>query len=163
MGRLTTGLTWTHLVTQRVTDLDGTVHDYAGSHGNCDITNCIGSPRNRISFAGTWEMGPWRLGANANFRGEMSNKLEAADAACAQTTADGADFPAGCKVKSFTTLDVSGSYKFGKNTEIFGSVQNLLDAKPPADFETYGAIGYNPLDYSGAIGRYFKIGLKHKF
>ena len=25
------------------------------------------------------------------------------------------------------------------------------------------AIGYNPLDYSGAVGRYFRVGLKHKF
>jgi iron complex outermembrane receptor protein len=31
------------------------------------------------------------------------------------------------------------------------------------DFLTYGAIGYNPLDYSGAIGRYFRVGVKHRF
>ena len=162
-GRLTTGVTWTHMFTQRVIDKDGTVHDYAGTHGNCDITNCIGSPKDRISLAAAWEMGPWRLGANVNYRGSMSNKFEKSDTECAQTTQDGADFPSGCKVKSFTTLDVSGVYKIGKNTEIFGSIQNLLDKKPPADFETYGAIGYNPLDYSGAIGRFFKLGVKHRF
>jgi hypothetical protein len=27
----------------------------------------------------------------------------------------------------------------------------------------YGAIGYKPLDYSGAIGRYFRVGVKHPF
>lgn len=162
-GRLTTGLTWTHMFTQRVIDMDGTVHDYAGTHGNCDITNCIGSPKDRISIAASWEMGPWRLGANVNYRGSMSNKFEKSDTACAQSTQNGADFPDGCKVKSFTTLDVSGVYRIGKNTEIFGSIQNLLDKKPPVDFETYGAIGYNPLDYSGAIGRFFKVGVKHRF
>jgi len=163
MGKLTTSATWTHMFTQRVIDKDGTVHDYAGTHGNCDITNCIGSPKDRISLAATWDMGRWRLGANLNYRGSMSNKFEKADTDCAQTTISGADFPDGCKVKSFTTVDLSGAYKIGQNTELFGSIQNLFDKKPPVDFETYGAIGYNPLDYSGAIGRFFKVGLKHKF
>ena len=163
MGKLTAGATWTHLFTQRVVAGDGTVHNYAGTHGNCDITNCIGSPRDRISFAATWDMNQWRLGTNVNYRGPMSNKFEQSDTGCAQTLLNGADFPSGCKVKSFTTLDISGAWLLGKNTEVFGSIANLLDAKPPVDFETYGAIGYNPLDYSGAIGRYFRIGLKHKF
>ena len=65
--------------------------------------------------------------------------------------------------KSFTTLDLSAAWKFGKNSEIFGSIQNAFDTKPPVDFLTYGAIGYNPLDYSGAIGRFFRIGVKHQF
>jgi iron complex outermembrane receptor protein len=77
--------------------------------------------------------------------------------------ADGSDAPGGCKIASFTTLDLSGAYKFGQNTELFGSIANIFNKKPPLDPVTYGAIGYNPLDYSGAIGRYFRIGLKHKF
>ena len=163
MGRLTTGVTWTHLITQRVTTASGTVHDYAGTHGNCDITNCMGTPRDRVSFAATWDMGQWRAGANVNYRGSMSNKFEQSDTDCAQTLLNGADFPAGCKVKSFTTLDISGAVKLGRNIELFGSIANVLDAKPPSDFETYGAIGYNPLDYSGAIGRYFRVGMKYTF
>ena len=162
-GKVTLGLTWTHLFVQRVTFSDGTVHNYAGTHGNCDITNCMGSPRDKLSFAATWESGPWRLGANVNYRGSMSNKLEQEEVGCDQTLLDGSDSPSGCKVKSFTTLDISGAWKFGPNTEIFGSIANVLDAKPPSDFQTYGAIGYNPLDYSGAIGRFFRVGLKHKF
>jgi len=38
-----------------------------------------------------------------------------------------------------------------------------LDAVPPLDPLTYGAQGYNPLDYSGAVGRKFNVGLKYKF
>ena len=161
-GKVTAGLTWTHQFTQRVTDADGTVHNYAGTHGDCHITNCIGSPEDRVSFAGTWEMGQWRLGTNVNFRGSMRNE-EQEGAGCAQTLLNGTPAPADCKIKSFTTLDISGAYKIGKQTEIFGSIANLFDTKPPSDFLTYGAIGYNALDYSGAIGRYFKIVLKHKF
>ena len=162
MGKLTTGVNWSHLITQRITDQDGTIHNYAGTHGDCNITNCMGSPRDRVTLIATWDTGQWRLGANVNYRGSMSNKEQAGDD-CAQTLADGSDFPSGCKVKSFTTLDISGGWKFSKNTEIFGSIANVLDAKPPADFLTYGAIGYNPLDYSGAIGRFFRVGLKHQF
>lgn len=163
MGKVTMGATWTHLLKQRVTTAAGVVHEYAGTHGNCDITNCIGSPKDRVSVNATWDLGQWRLGTNINYRGSMKNTFEQSDTSCAQSLLNGADFPAGCKLKSFTTLDLSGAWKFGKNTELFGSVANLFDSKPPADFETYGAIGYNPLDYSGAIGRYFRIGLKHQF
>jgi len=162
-GRFVTGLTWTHLLKQRVIDSTGTVHDYAGTHGDCNITNCIGSPRDRIQLTGTWDMGNWRVGANVNYRGSMSNKFEKADTSCAQSLANGDDFPGGCKLQSFTTVDLSANWKFRKNTEIFGSIQNVFDKKPPADFETYGAIGYNPLDYSGAIGRYFRVGIRHQF
>lgn len=161
MGRLTVGGNWSHMFTQRIIEASGTVHNYAGTHGDCNITNCMGSPKDRISLYSTWEMGQWRLGANVNFRGSMSYKAEEADTTCEEIF--GEVPPGGCKVKSFTTLDVSGGWKFGKNTEIFGSIQNLLDTKPPSDFATYGAIGYNPLDYSGAIGRYFRVGLKHQF
>ena len=162
-GQLTTGLTWTHLITQSVTDADG-VHNYAGTHGDRNITNCIGSGRDRVSFAGTWDFAPFRVGLNVNYRGKIGNYDEQAlKPACNLTLVDGSDFPSGCKIKSFTTADLSAAWKFGKNSEIFGSIQNVLDAKPPADFETYGAIGYNPLDYSGAIGRFFRIGVKHQF
>jgi iron complex outermembrane recepter protein len=163
MGRVTVGGTWTHLITQRVITSSGTVHDYAGTHGDCNITNCIGSPKDRVSLAATWDVGQWRLGANVNYRGPMSNKFEQSDTTCAQTLQNGEDFPSGCKVKSFTTVDISGAIKIGKSTEIFGSIANVFDKVPPPDFETYGAIGYNPLDYSGAIGRFFRIGVKHQF
>jgi iron complex outermembrane receptor protein len=47
--------------------------------------------------------------------------------------------------------------------EVFGSIQNLFDIVPPVDPLTYGAQSYNPLDYSGALGRYFKLGMKYSF
>jgi len=160
MGKLTNSLTWTHLTRQRVVDNDGTRHDFAGTHGNCDITNCMGSPKDRLSLASTWDMGQWRLGVNVNYRGTMDNKLEQSSPTCAQTLLNGSDFPSGCKVKSFTTTDLSGAYKLNKNIEFTGSVSNLFDRVPPPDFLTYGAIGYNPLDYSGAIGRYFRVSMR---
>lgn len=163
MGRLNLNAQWSHLLVQRVITASGVRHDYAGTHGNCDITNCIGSPKDRISLGASWDISDYTLGTNINYRGSMSNKFEQSDTECAQTLADGSDFPPGCKLGSFTTLDISAKWRITKNFEVFGSVANLFDKKPPADFETYGAIGYNPLDYSGAIGRFFRLGLKASF
>jgi iron complex outermembrane recepter protein len=162
-GAVTAGLTWTHLFTQTTTFADGTVQSYAGTHGNCDITNCVGSPKDKLSITGAYEVGPWRVGANINYRGQMSNKLFQEEVGCDQQLANGADSPENCRIKHFVTLDLSGSWKFGKNAEVFGSIANLFDAKPPHDFQTYGAIGYNPLDYSGAIGRFYRLGMKYQF
>ena len=163
MGKITGNVTWSHLFTQRVIDSLGVTHDYAGTHGDCNITNCMGSPKDRISIAATWDMGKWRMGANVNYRGSFSNKLEKSDTDCAIHYADGSDAPGGCKIASFTTLDLSGAYKFTEKTEVFGSIQNVLNKKPSLDPITYGAIGYNPLDYSGAIGRFYRVGIKHRF
>jgi iron complex outermembrane recepter protein len=162
-GRLTIGGQYTRLVKQSVTDPDGTKHEYAGTHGDCNITNCIGSPKDKLSASASWQFAAWNLTAIGNYRGSFSNKLEKSDTTCAQTFLNGTDAPNGCKIKSFTTVDISARWQVFKNTEIFGSIQNLFDSKPPLDSETYGAIGYNPLDYSGAQGRYFTAGLRHKF
>ena len=76
---------------------------------------------------------------------------------------NGNDYPSDCKVKSLTTLDISGAIKLNCNFELFASIANVFDSKPPSDFLTYDAIGYNPLDYSGAIGRYLWVGTKYTF
>lgn len=163
LGRIASTLTWTHMLVQRVVDADGTVHNYAGTHGDCNVTNCMGSPKDRISLAASWDLGQGRLGANINHRGSISNKLEQSDSVCADTLLSGADAPAGCRVRAFTTLDISAAWKLGKRLELFGSISNLFDTRPPLDSHTYGAIGYNPLDYSGAIGRFARLGIKLQF
>jgi iron complex outermembrane recepter protein len=164
MGRVSSSLTWTHLLVQRIIEANGTIHDYAGTHGNCDITNCMGSPRDRIQFATTWDMGRWRLGANVNYRGPITfNNEQGEECNSIGSTTLGIEVPSDCKLKAYTTLDLSGAWKFNDKTEVFGSVQNVFNKKPPFDYMTYGGIGYNPLDYAGAIGRFFRVGVKHRF
>lgn len=163
-GRTTFGVTWTHLFKFERVDPDGSVRDFAGTHGNCDVTNCMGTPKDRLNFSAGWEMGKWRLALAANYRGSISNTAFKGDpAGCLVAFANGSDSPAGCRIGSFVTWDLGARYRFTDKTEIFGSVQNLFDRIPPNDPGTYGAIGYNPLDYSGAVGRYFRIGMRHQF
>jgi iron complex outermembrane recepter protein len=162
-NRLTLTGTWTHLFKWLREEKDGTKYEYAGTHGNCDVTNCIGTPKDRLNIGASWETGPWRLALTANYRGSMTNKLFKDDTSCASFYADGSDAPGGCKLASFTTVDLGARWKFTDKTEIFGSIRNLFDRKPPLDPLTYGAAGYNPLDYWGAIGRFYTVGLRHQF
>jgi iron complex outermembrane receptor protein len=163
-GKLTLTGNWTHLFTWLRKEQNGDEFDYAGTHGNCDVTNCIGTPKDRVNLGATWEMGAWRVAALANYRGALTNTLFKNDpAGCATVFANGSDAPGGCKVASFTTIDLGVRWKMNDKTEIFGSIQNVLDKKPPLDPLTYGAVSYNPLDTSGAVGRFFSVALKHNF
>ena len=163
-GRVTFNANWTHLFKWLREEKNGDQFDYAGTIGNHDVTNATGTPKDRINFGVTYEVGAWRVAAIGNYRGALSNKLFKNDpAGCYVHFANGDDAPSGCKIKSFTTLDLGARWKMNDKTEIFGSIQNLLDTKPPLDPTTYGAVSYNPLDYRGAVGRYFNIGVRHQF
>ncbi|QBE67148.1 TonB-dependent receptor [Pseudoduganella lutea] len=163
-GSLTADIKWTHMFKFERTDLEGNTVDYAGTHGNCDATNCMGTPDNRINLGLTWDRGPLRLSGVVNHRGKFDNTLFKDDPdGCAFHFANGDDSPNGCKISSFTTLDLTAKYRFTNKAELFATIQNVLDKEPPLDPLTYGAAGYNPLDYSGALGRYFQVGMRYTF
>ena len=84
-------------------------------------------------------------------------------APCANTFADGTPAPHGCRIPSFYTIDLSARWKATDSFELFASVQNVTDKIAPLDPLTYGAVNYNPMHFSGAIGRYFTVGAKFSF
>jgi iron complex outermembrane receptor protein len=163
-GNLTLSAVWTHLFKWLRTEQDGTERDFAGTHGNCDITNCTGTPDDRVNLSASWERDAWRVTAMANFRGKLDNVLFKNDPdGCAFTYANGDDAPGGCKIASFTSIDLSVRWAPSKRMEVFATIQNLFDKVAPLDPLTYGATSYNPLDYSGALGRYYSAGIRYKF
>ncbi|MES2151170.1 MAG: TonB-dependent receptor [Pseudomonadota bacterium] len=163
-GNLILDAKWTHLFKWLRTEQDGTQRDFAGTHGNCDVTNCIGTPDNRVNLGATWEREAWKVSATVNYRGRMDNTLFKNDPdGCASHFADGSDAPHGCKLASFTTVDLTARWNLTSKAELFGTIQNLFDKIAPLDPLTYGAVSYNPLDYSGAMGRYFSVGMRYKF
>src|SRR3989454_48604 len=163
-GKLTFDLRWSHIQSQKRVEPDGTTFEFAGTHGNCDVTNCMGTPKDRINASLTWDVGDWRWAALFNYRGYLKNVAFYGDpSGCANTFADGTDAPPGCKLKAFYTVDLSSRWRVHKNMEIFGSIQNLFDKVAPLDPLTYGAISYNPLDISGAVGRFYNLGLRCQF
>jgi iron complex outermembrane receptor protein len=82
---------------------------------------------------------------------------------CASLFADGSPAPGNCRLASFTTVDLSARYKLSANWLIYGSIQNLFDKVAPLDPLTYGGLSYNPMDASGAVGRFFKAGARYQF
>jgi iron complex outermembrane receptor protein len=92
----------------------------------------------------------------------MKNVLFEGDL-CASKLASGADAPNGCKIASFTTVDLSARWNVSKQFQLFASINNVFDKVAPLDPLTYGGMSYNPMDASGAIGRYFKVGASYKF
>lgn len=160
-GKLSLDLTGTRLISYARQD-GGVTVQYAGTHGNCDVTNCIGMPRHRAQFMADWEIRDFTFGAMVNYRGSFKNVAEQGDN-CANSFADGSPAPAHCRIPAFTTMDLSARYHFANSFEVFGSIQNVFDKTAPLDPLTYGAMNYNPLDSSGAIGRYFTVGAKYTF
>jgi iron complex outermembrane receptor protein len=163
-GKLSFDAKWTHLFTWLRKETDGSQRDFAGTHGNCDVTNCIGTPADRINFGGSWETGPLRVAAVVNYRASMKNiNFKNDPDGCASVFADKSDAPAGCRIAAFSTVDLTVRWKATDKLEFTGSIQNLFDKVAPLDPLTYGATSYNPLDYSGAVGRYFNISARYRF
>lgn len=163
-GRAVADLTWTHVASWVRADSATSIVQYAGTHGNCDTSNCIGTPKDKISANVSWDYKDLNLTATANYRADLRLINTAADTTCAVTKADGSNAPnASCALPSFTTIDLSARYNYSKQVQFFASVSNLFDKIAPLDPLTYGSMSYNPLDYSGAIGRYFKVGARYTF
>jgi iron complex outermembrane receptor protein len=160
-GRGTVGLTWTHIASWVRAEKTGTRYQYAGTHGNCDTSNCAGTPKDKISATASWDYSQkFNMTATANYRADMQNVYFAGDK-CANSYANGNPAPGNCRLASFTTIDLSARYNVSRNLQVYGSISNLFDKVAPLDPLTYGGMSYNPMDASGAIGRYFKVGLRY--
>jgi iron complex outermembrane recepter protein len=163
-GLATFDVKYTHMFEWLRTEQDGTSREFAGTHGNCDVTNCTGTPDNRANVRFGWERQDVRLSLNINYRGKLDNTFFRGDPdGCASHFADGSDAPRGCELASFTTFDLVARWKPAPKWEVFGSIQNLFDKIAPLDPLTYGAQAYNPLDYEGARGRFFSAGARYTF
>lgn len=163
-GTLTFDVKYTFLDKWERTEQDGTTRDYAGTHGNCDVSNCMGTPDHKANLRATWERANWRLSANVNYRGKIDNTFFKDDPeGCASQFANGDDAPSDCELASFTTVDLVFRWKPQPRWEVYGSIQNVFDKQAPLDPLTYGAVSYNPLDYYGAIGRFFTLGARYAF
>jgi len=163
-GNLTFDVKYTFLDKWERTEQDGTSREFAGTHGNCDVSNCMGTPDHKANLRATWDRNDWRLSANLNYRGPIDNTYFKNDPdGCASTFANGEDAPSNCELASFTTVDLVFRWKPQARWEIYGSIQNVFDKQAPLDPLTYGAVSYNPLDYYGAIGRFFTLGARYTF
>jgi iron complex outermembrane receptor protein len=158
-GNFTTGLEWTHIFHFTRKFNDGSTYHYQGTHGPTVLSSSAGIPQDKFNVTLAWEMGQWNVTGIVRYIGPMDT-IEAKELPdCLQP-----DFN-NCTVASFTTLDLSASYKGFKNWEIFGSVINVFNRIAPFDVQAaYGGYNYN-FNYAntGATGTQFNVGVRYTF
>lgn len=188
-GTLTAALVWTHVLSFERQVPGGQAFEYAGTHGPYVLSAAGGTPADRGRLQLTWDYGNLSLTGAVSYVSSMDmidhegeELVDVGDGTYTTTTGEGyyvvadpagkvcgvynpdGSVPNGCKVDSFTTVDLRGSYVYGEAWEFNASIKNLLDEKPPFDPYTYGGLNYNPVFHQqGAIGRAFSVGLKYSF
>ncbi|MBK0392307.1 TonB-dependent receptor plug domain-containing protein [Ramlibacter algicola] len=189
-GKLTTGLSWTHVNHYRRTS-DGVTVEYAGTHGPIVQSSGSGTPRDRISLTASLDQGPFSGTVAVNYVGKI--KLVDHRGEEAEDEGDGTVVDAGnglvwnwdgvssrqcgafnltgqpynnCKLPSFTTVDIFGKWTVMKGLDLNFGVQNLFDRKAPFDAYlplSYGVNWNQGYHQAGAVGRYFTLGARYSF
>ena len=179
-GQFSPQLQWTHMIRYTIDRGPGQVYELAGTHGPSFVSTNTGTPRDRGALALTWSRGPVELTGTLNYVSGM--RVEDAsynlpDCASALSTIFPNGLPAGgsplCRVPSFTTFNLSGSWAVSEAFSLRLSVANLFNRAAPIDAFASGATGggvasggahYNPsLHQEGAVGRYVTVGASYRF
>ena len=138
---------------------DGTTYNYVGKEAPYALSSGAGTPKNRLSWANTFEHGPVHVTGTMNY---VSGMREVDDSAARGCLYGDAGF--NCRVKSFTTVDLSGSYDVTEKASVYADVMNLFDAGPMFNPANYAAVNWNPTySQSGIVGRYFRVGVRLKY
>jgi outer membrane receptor protein involved in Fe transport len=103
-----------------------------------------GLPKHAFKLAADWQaLAGLSLGAQLRaysgqfVRGNENNEHQP----------DGVDFNGTGRIGGFAVVDLTGSWKFGQNFEVFGKVANLFDRR----YASAGLLGENAFDASGAL------------
>ena len=168
VGKATVTAQWTHLFSFKRTDPGGETRDFAGTHGLCDVSNCAGTPADKVNFGAFVDAGAVRIGTNVTYRASIEARNYKGEPGCGATfVVDGSPSVSGCRISSFTSVDLIGRWLPTRNLEIYGSVRNLFDRNAPFDpfsaGSVAGGVSYNPVDTAGVLGRFFSLGVKYKF
>jgi len=161
-GRFNSGVTVTYMKEFTRTNADGTVLEFAGTHGDTNLSGNGGTPKTKVRLTLGWDQGPVNVTANMNYVSSISNKNDV-KGDCLDTDTSGVPYT-NCRIASFTTTDLFAKWNVTKQWELTASITNLFDKMAPLDVQTYGRINYNPsLHQSGAVGRYFTLGGRYTF
>ena len=160
-GTLSVRLNWAYLASYRKTFTGGTSYEYAGTHGPEVVSGDTGTPQNKANLSILWERDRVALSAYVNFVDSFLN-VDHRGAACDTYFSNGNPAPLGCRIASFTTVDLRGSYHPTKRAKLYFSITNLLDRIAPLDPSGYINLNFDPsMHLDGAIGRTFNIGLTY--
>lgn len=103
-----------------------------------------GMPRHSVKLAADWQALPG-LSVGAQLRAYSGQYVRGNENNRHQP--DGVDFNGAGRIGGFAVVDLTGSWKLGKNVELFGKVANVFDRR----YATAGILGENAFDAGGAI------------
>lgn len=162
-GNFTAAVEYTHILNFKRTFSNGVTQQFAGNHGPTFLSSSAGMPADKATLVLSWDRGPWNVAGTIRYISGMDDIESDENPACLTNSALGVE--GFCTVSSFTTLDLSASYKGFKNWEIFGSIINVFNRIAPFDYSAgYGIYNYN-FNYalSGATGTVFNAGVRYTF
>jgi iron complex outermembrane recepter protein len=143
---------------------DGSVQQYAGTHGPYIVSSATGTPRYRANWANTLTRGPWDVTATIYYVSGMFLSAPDIQPGCSSSGPTGENFPPNCRAPSFTYVDLTGLYRFRDHVSFSFGVQNLLDRKPSLDPIAFGGINYSvAYAQAGIVGRFFRLGIDVRF
>ena len=138
---------------------DGSKEEYQGTLGNYNLTAGSGTPRWRGSWQNTLTVNDFSLSATAQYFDGYNLSAEDQGGTRGDCGLNPGYVP--CNVASYTTLDLTGSFKINDRATFYVNVLNVFDDLPPIDPVTYGANLYNPVQGGvGIYGRMFRAGFK---
>ena len=161
-------LSGTEIFNWQLTLPSGVVQQYVGTQGPYNLSSGAGTPRIRGSWANTLIYGPGTVTLtmyHTSGYAAYAEDVGVGPGQCLSTTPAGTNFPANCRVGSFTDFDLTGSYAINKHLSITASVENLFNKLPPFDPANYAGAGtnYNPTwSQAGIVGRFYNLGVKFK-
>ncbi|WP_269532712.1 TonB-dependent receptor [Chitinimonas sp. BJYL2] len=123
--------------------------EYAGARG---------TPRVKGAAAMTWSKDPWTVNVEANYVGRMAS-VDDHNETCTFAVQGYDNLCNG--ISSYTTVNLSTTYKGFKNWSLNAAVRNAFDRNPPFHPYAVNTNYYRPLH--NAMGRYFQVSAAYAF
>ena len=168
------GDSWSYSTDFNLTDImtfrvnTGTeIDEYVGTQSSYNLSSGAGTPRWRGSWAHTLKYDVASVTATINYvSGEKEYGLDAGstvDPVTHQLTGCLTDLINNCTYGGFWDVDLTSQYQLTDKIQLFGTIKNLFDAKPPLDEANYAGVNYNPTyNQAGIVGRFYQIGITIK-
>jgi len=158
----TTDLNFTYIFNYTFIGADGFKQQYEGTQAPYILSSGAGTPRARAQWANTVNVDRFSVTGTLYYTSGIRESI-----VDATEDPDGCDAsPPGkkfCYMDSFWDFDLTGRYHITDQMDVFGSVKNVFDAKPPFDFIDYAGVNYNPtFGQEGIVGRFFSVGVSFK-
>jgi iron complex outermembrane receptor protein len=144
--------------------------EYVGTQAPYILSSGAGTPRYRGNWANSFDIGAFTVTGTLYYVSGMFMSVDdltgpGTQGECFSTDSPtGANVPVNCRVASFTYLDMTGEWRATSSVSVTGGILNLFDRKAPIDPIDYAGFNYNPtFNQSGAVGRFYQLGIKVTF